>query len=221
MTEIVIHGVRGSPYVRSAQLCLEEKGLAYRLHPLGPGEMYGEAYRAMHPFARVPALEHGDYRLYETQAILRYLDAAFPEPPLQPAEPRALGRMNQIIGVNDAYFFPKVASVIVFNRIVGPVFMGRTPDEAAIAEAMPMARGCIAELDRLLDGQPFMAGEALSLADLMLAPQLDFFAATPEGADVLTGTGLLTWLARMNERPSMRNTQRPENLRAAARSEPA
>ena len=49
-----------------------------------------------------------------------------------------------------------------------------------------------------------------------LAPQLDFFAATPEGQRALDGTGLKAWLARMNARPSMIATQRPEALRGAA-----
>jgi glutathione S-transferase len=216
MSEIVVYGILGSPFVRSVQLALEEKGAPYRIAAMEPGAHRGEAHLERHPFARVPVIEHGDYRLYETQAILRYLDAAFPEPGLQPHDPRAVGRMNQIIGINDWYFFPKVAAVIVFNRIVGPVLLGLTPDEKAISEALPMARTCIAELDRLLADHAFFAGDRLSLADLMLAPQLDFFAGTREGREMLRGTRLVGWLARMNERPSMQRTQRPEPLRIAA-----
>jgi glutathione S-transferase len=215
MSDIVLHGIPGSPFVRSVQIGLEEKALSYRFAALAPGATREPEHLARHPFGRVPVLDHGDYRLYETQAILRYLDAAFPEPALQPAEPRALGRMNQIVGINDWYFFPKVAAVVVFNRIVGPVLLGTTPDEAAIAAALPMARTCLDELDRLLGGQAFLAGDRLTLADLMLAPQLDFFHATPEGRELLAGTRLAAWLERMNRRPSMQRTQRPERLRAA------
>jgi glutathione S-transferase len=216
MSEIVIYGIPGSPFVRSVQMCLEEKRAPYRMDAVSPGTLRGENHISRHPFGRVPVIDHGDFRLYETQAILRYLDAVFPDPSLQPGTPRAIGRMNQIIGINDWYFFPKVAAVIVFNRIVGPVLMGLTPNEAAITDALPLARTCVSELNRLLGDQPFMAGAELSLADLMLAPQLDFFAAAPEGRDLLNGTPLIDWLQRMNERPAMRSTQRPENLRAAA-----
>jgi glutathione S-transferase len=217
MSDIVIHGIPGSPFVRAVQMGAEEKGVNYRLQALSPGESKSKEYlERHHPFGRVPAIEHGDFRLYETQAILRYIDAVFPQPALQPREPRAIARMNQIIGINDWYFFPKVAAVIVFQRIVGPVLMGRVSDEDAIARALPDARVCVAELARLLGDQPFLAGDALSIADLMLAPQLDFFAATPEGRDLLTGGALVDWLARMNERPSMLKTQRPERLKAAA-----
>lgn len=216
MSEIVVHGVPGSPYVRSVQMGLEEKGVPYRLQAMGPGDSKGSEHLARHPFGRVPVFQSGDFILYETQSILRYLDDLFPEPALQPHEPLARARMNQIIGINDWYFFPKVAAVIVFQRIVGPVLLGTSADEAAIAAAMPMAKTCIAELDRLLGTQPFFAGERISIADIMLAPQLDFFADTPEGRSLLGNTNLQGWLTRMNARPSMIATQRPESLRRAA-----
>lgn len=216
MNEIVVYGVPGSPFVRSVQLALEEKNAPYRMNALEVGASKTQDYLKLHPFGRIPVIDHGDYRLYETQAILRYLDVTFPEPSLQPREPQAIGRMNQIVGINDWYFFPKVAAVIVFNRIVGPVLMGLTPDEAAIAGAVPMAHTCINELKRLLGDQMFLVGDRLSIADLMLAPQLDFFSATSEGRDMLKGTSLADWLARMNDRSSMQRTQRPEKLRIAA-----
>jgi glutathione S-transferase len=216
MREIVVYGVPGSPFLRSVQVGLEEKGVPYRLHALAPQETKTEAHLARHPFGRVPAFEHGDFRLYETQAILRYLDAVFPEPPLVPADPQAAARMNQIIGINDWYFFPKAAAVIVFQRVIGPTLLGLPTDQTAIAAAQPMARTCIAELDRLLGAQRFLAGDQVSIADLMLAPQIDFLVATAEGKALLEGTGLKAWLARMNARPSMQATLRPEPLRGAA-----
>jgi glutathione S-transferase len=216
MTEIVVYGVPGSPFLRAVQVGLEEKRAAYRIQAMGPGEIKSEAYLKKHSFGRVPAFEHGDFSLYETQAILRYLDDVFPQPPFEPADPRAAARMNQIIGINDWYFFPKVAAVIVFQRIIGPALLGIATDEAAIEAAMPMARVCITELNRLLGTQEFLAGNRLSIADLMLAPQLDFFSETPEGKSLLHETPLKAWLDRMNARPSMQVTLRPGALRRAA-----
>lgn len=216
MSDIVVYGVPGSPFMRAVQMGLEEKQVPYRVQAMNPGESKSEAYLEKHPFGRIPAIEHDDFILYETQAILRYIDAEFPEPPLQPCDHRAAARMNQIIGINDWYFFPKVAAVIVFNRIVGPALLGLAPDEAAIEAAMPMARTCVAELDRLLGMQHFLTGDAVSIADLMLAAQIDFFAETPEGESLLSGTRLKNWLARMNDRSSMQATLRPQGFRRAA-----
>ena len=56
----------------------------------------------------------------------------------------------------------------------------------------------------------------LTLADLMVAPQVYYLAATPEGAAILKDTALLSWLGRMNARPSMMATVPPEALRKAA-----
>jgi glutathione S-transferase len=217
MSDIVVYGVPGSPFLRAVQVGLAEKNIDYRLQPMGPGESKSEAYLKRHPFGRVPAFQHGDFALYETQAILRYIDDVFPEPTLVPADPRAAARMNQIIGINDWYLFPKAAAPVVFHRLIGPILLGTPTDEAAITAALPMGRTCMAELDRLIGTQRFLAGDRISIADVMLAPQLDFLAATPEGRSLIDGTSnLKTWLTRMNARPSMIATQRPEALRGAA-----
>jgi len=72
---------------------------------------------------------------------------------------------------------------------------------------MPRARVVFRELARLLGSQPYFAGAALSLADLLIAPQLDLFAITPEWAPLTAeARNLVDWLERMNDRPSMRAT---------------
>jgi glutathione S-transferase len=216
MSEFVVYGIPGSPFMRSVLVALEEKRAPYRIEALAPGATRTPDYRRLHPFGRIPAIRHGDFHLYETQAILRYIDATFPGRALQPREPHAIGRMNQVIGINDWYLFPLVARVIVFERIVGPALFGKAPDEAAIAAALPDAQLCLGELDRLLGDQIYLAGDELSLADVLLAPQVYYLGATPEGASILAGTALRRWLDRVGERPSMQATLPPEPLRKAA-----
>ena len=216
MSEFVVHGIPGSPFMRSVLMGLEEKGQSYTVQAMGPGDSRGEEHTRRHPFQRVPVLDHGDFRLYETQAILRYLDDLFPEPPFEPSDPKAAARMNQLVGINDWYLFPQVSVAMVFQRIIGPALMGLTPDEAVIAAATPKARVCMAEIERLLGDGPFLAGTRLSIADLILAPQLAYFGMTPEGREMLMDTKLERWLARMNESPSMLAPLPPERLRRAA-----
>ena len=95
MTDIVIHGVPGSPFLRAVQMGLEEKQVPHRVKAMAPGEIKSEAYLTKHPFGRAPLFEHGDFTLYETQAILRYIDDEFPEPPFEPNDHRLAARMNQ------------------------------------------------------------------------------------------------------------------------------
>jgi glutathione S-transferase len=205
-TKMIVHGVPGSPYVRAALLTLEEKGAEYELAAMALGTLKQQPHLSRHPFGRIPAFEHDGWMLYETQAIMRYVDAVVPGPRLQPGEPRAAARMNQVIGITDWYLMPQVSATITFNRVVAPRF-NRPVDEEKVVQAVPNARICIAEIARLLDGHTWMAGDALSLADLLLAPHLSMFAQAPEGAQILQEhENLSRWLARIEERPSMQAT---------------
>lgn len=206
MQEFLIWTVPGSPFARAVMAALEEKGAPWRLKPLSPGEIKGEAHRARQPFGRMPAVEHGDFKLYETQAILRYIDRVCPHPALTPADPRDEARMNQLIGVNDWYFFPQVGAPLVFNRVIAPK-IGLPVDEARVAAALPDAKLCISEIARLQGASPFLAGDALSLADLVLGPQLSYFAACAEGRAMLAAhPNLAAWVERMEARPSFAAT---------------
>jgi glutathione S-transferase len=207
MSEYLVHIIPGSPFSRAVLLALEEKNTRYRLVPVVPGTLRTPQHLSRHPFGRVPVLEHGDFRLYETQAILRYLDRVLPEPALTPSDPRRAGRMDQLMNVNDWYLFHGVANVIGFQRIVGPRLMGLKPDEAAIAAALPKGRIVIDELAEQLGEQPYLTGNTLTLADLLLAPQLDFLQQTPEWETLSANhPNLGRWLARMNARPSFAAT---------------
>jgi glutathione S-transferase len=204
MSEFVIHSIPGSPFGRAVLATLEEKGASYRLLPVAPGTLRSPEHLARHPFGRVPVLEHDGFSLYETQAILRYLDRVLPTPALTPADPKAAARMDQVMNLNDWYLFQGVANVIAFQRVVGPRLMGLVPDEAAIAAVMPKARTVFNEVARLLGEQRYFAGDAVSLADLLIAPQFDFLAQSPEWAVLgAPHANLVAWLARMEARPSL------------------
>jgi glutathione S-transferase len=219
MSEFTVHSIPGSPFGRAVLATLEEKGASYRLAPVAPGTFRSPQHLARHPFGRVPVLEHNGFSLYETQAILRYLDRVLPTPSLTPLDPKRAARMDQVMNVNDWYLFQGVGDVIGFHRVVGPRLMGLKPDETAIAAAMPKARTVFEELARLLGEQPYFAGEAISLADLLVAPQIGFFTQTPEWAVLgAPHANLVAWLARMEARPSLNATtwQRVSEMAKAA-----
>jgi glutathione S-transferase len=217
MSGITVYGIPGSPFLRAVETVLREKGANYRLEVMSPAESKSPEYiDQRHPFGRIPAFEHDGFKLYETQAIIRYVDEIFPNPPLTPGNPEARARMSQVIGIIEWYFFPKAAAPIAFQRIIGPVLLGLPTDEAPIAEAMPMARTCFAELERLLGDKAYLTGDKPTLADFMLASQLDLLSETPEGKQLLAGTKLEEWLWRMLARPSMQATEPPAALRVAA-----
>ncbi|HEV2596424.1 MAG TPA: glutathione S-transferase family protein [Sphingomicrobium sp.] len=217
MSGITVYGIPGSPFLRAVEVTLKEKELEYQLHAMAPGEHKSEEHLRRHPFGRIPAFEHDGFTIYETQAIIRYLDDRFPHPPLTPGTAQQRTVMNQVIGIIEWYFFPKAAAPIGFNRIIGPRLLGVPGDEAAVTEAMPMARSCFAEFDRLIDEKTYFSGETMSLADIMLATQLDLFGECSEGRELIDATShLRSWLGRMLERGSFIATRPPEVLRMAA-----
>jgi glutathione S-transferase len=207
MSEFTVYSVPDSPFGRAVLATLEEKAASYRLLPVAPGTLRSPEHLARHPFGRVPVLEHDGFSLYESQAILRYLDRVRPTPALTPGDSRAAARMDQVMNVNDWYLFQGVANVIGFQRVVGPRLMGLKPDEAAIEAAMPRAHAVFAELARLLGEQPYFAGAAVSLADLLIAPQFAFLTQTPEWPVLgAPHANIVAWLARMEARPSLQAT---------------
>lgn len=206
--EIVLYGPAYSAYTRVVRIALAEKGLEYRMVPVdiladaGPGE----AHLARHPFGLVPVLDHGDFRLYETAAIARYLDEAFVGPALQPATAQGRARMAQAIHLVDSYGYWPWVRVIFVERVAGPQRGGT--DEAAIAEALPKAAAALDALAALAEGAPFLAGEAFTLADAQAAPMIDYMTQAPEGRELLDARpALARWWRMLSRRPSVEQTR--------------
>ena len=212
---ITVYNIPGSPYGRAVLAACIETGAPYRLAALGPGQSKSPEHLARHPFGRVPAIDDDGFPLYETQAILRYLDAKQGQGKLTPADPKARARMDQVMGVIDWYFFADGgAKTLVFLRAVAPKF-GMPVDEGAITASIPKATHAVKVLEGFVANTPFMAGDAFSLADIHAGTQLEMFAGTPEGAEILKGSPILPWLARLAARPSFAATTWERLLEAA------
>ena len=199
---VKLYGMSGSPNVRGAMLGLTEKGVDYELVNLMPPDWKTPEHLARNPFGKVPVLNHDGFAVYETQAILRYVDEAFPGPALQPANVREAARMNQIIGMIDCYLGPSWIGGIAFERLVAPTFLGQPTNIERVEAAVPMARSC-AEVLEALSAAPYLTGKTLSLADLRLMPHFDWLRLTPEGQTILAGKSKLAeWFQHVSERPS-------------------
>jgi glutathione S-transferase len=83
MASIVVYGFPGSTYVQIVRLVLTHKAVEFEFRDLET-QMNTPAHRELHPFEYVPILRHGDFTLYETSAIVAYIDEVFPEPRLTP-----------------------------------------------------------------------------------------------------------------------------------------
>ncbi|HZK89940.1 MAG TPA: glutathione S-transferase family protein [Stellaceae bacterium] len=207
MARPIVYGPAMSPYVWSVRLALAEKGVAHELISVSPSEFREEPHVSRHPFGKVPAFEHDGFALYETQAIMRYVDEAFPAAPLQPLEVHPFARMNQIMGIVDAYLTPSLLGGVLYQRLVAPR-LGRPTDETAVEAALPRVRQVLAEIARLAGDQEFLAGDSVTLADLMTIPQLYYFNGLAEGQTQFAELPVLAaWVGRMTERQSLQVTK--------------
>jgi glutathione S-transferase len=206
MARPIIYGPAGSSFVWSARMALAEKGVAHELVELSFEEMKTPEHLARHPWGKVPAFEHDGFSLYETQAIMRYVDEAFPAAPLQPIDLHQFSRMNQVMGIVDSYAWSAIAVGIAFQRILAPR-LGMKTDEDRIAKSIPQAKICLAEFDRIQGDDEFLAGDRVSLADLMVAPILCYLSKTPEASATLAEhPKLQAWLRRIEGRQSFQVT---------------
>lgn len=204
MTEITLLGLRISVYTRIARLALEEKGVAYELEEVDIFADDGPPadYLARNPFGRIPCLLYGDFCLYETAAICRYIDEIFTGPELQPAQTAPRARMTQIVGVLDHYAYRPMVWDLYVQRVVIPGSGGQ-PDEALISAALPNIETVLRQLDDWRDTSRFLAGDSITLADLHAYPMLRYLIETAEGAALLESFPRLgAWMTEMQSRPS-------------------
>ena len=205
---VTLHAPAYSTYGRTACLALEEKGVAYTLEEVDilTGQGQAPAHLARHPWGKVPALDHDGFALFETFAIARYVDEAFPGPALQPQDVRARARMTQICGIVDSYAYRAMVHQVFWQSVLVPM-QGGTPDAKVAAEGLAAAERSLDSIEGLMAGD-LLCGGQLTLADLQLLPPVEFFRMVDAGREAFARRKRLSaWWERMNERPSVVKTR--------------
>lgn len=191
-----------STYVRTARIGLAEKGLKYTLEPQAP---HTPEVMQIHPFGRIPAFRDGEVRLFETSAILRYVEEAFPGPTLlaKNISGRAIG--EQWVSAINSYFYDLAIRRYVLQYVFPKTANGQ-PDRAVIDAAARELPGKLAIFERGYS-KPFLAGQQPTLPDYFLAPVVAYLEMFPESKEMLPRyPNLMQAHAAMKERPSFRDT---------------
>ncbi|ESZ70270.1 glutathione S-transferase [Mesorhizobium sp. L103C119B0] len=201
MAKPVVYGADYSVYVRVVRLVLAEKGIDYDLVPIDVFAAEGTPawYFEHHPFGRIPAFEHGGFRLFETSAIARYVDEAFDGPALQPKDARTRATMNQIIGMLDAYAYRSMVWDVAVERLEK-----EAPDEALVANGLRQAETVLRVLTALKPPGPWLLGDQLTLADLHAASIIAYFVKVADGQKLLAAfADIQAWWEGIAKRPSL------------------
>jgi glutathione S-transferase len=189
MNHVRIFGFAGSTYVRTARAICVEKGLA---HELVPVEFRAESHRARHPFLKVPAIEHDGNSFFETLAIGIYLDSLTATPALQPTGATERSEMMQWISVAIAYLYPD---------LVGALLADAPAEGAAEAAARDLDI-----LEQRLAKSAYLAGDAISLADLFVGPMVGFAESKDSRFAPGNRVELKRWLTNLASRESFKAT---------------
>lgn len=209
MSDIKIFGAGGSTFVRTARMACVEKGVAYTQVPVGAGgiaEIKAPEHLKRHPFGRIPAFSDGDVGLFEATAICRYIDEAYDGPPLQPADVVERARMNAWISAIKDYVLPLTNGGYVAQYLF-PKGPNGTVDQAAVDETTPKLRAQLEIIDAALDGRDTIAGDGVTIADLLLTPPLHYIGYMPGGMELYNGLDNLgRWWGVVSSRPSFEQT---------------
>lgn len=200
---LTLYGTSLSPYVRKTLIYCEEKGLAFTLAARELGSR-DPAFLAASPFCKIPAMQDGAVRLSDSSAIIHYLEAKHPAPPLIPTDPVARGRTIWFEEFADT-IIGRCVTDLFFHRIVGPRLIGGLGDpavaDAAEAEQLPPIRDYLER--ELEDGRRWLVGDTITLADIAVTAALTNIAYSRGGLDDGGHPALGAYFARMSARDSV------------------
>ncbi len=192
-----------STYSRRVRIALAEKRTPHELVflDMAARKHKDPAYLALNPYARVPTLEQDGFVLFESTAILNYLEATHPSPALVPADPRGRALVDMHMKLCDLQM-TRPCGVIIFPKRFLPK---ERWNETAIADAKGEIDRHLAILERQLDGKQYLVGDRFTLADVCYLPFMEFLSLM----EVEPPPAVAAWTERLLARPSAQET-RPE-----------
>jgi glutathione S-transferase len=207
----------GSPFSWRVLLALEYKGVSYtsRMVEFSKRENRSPEFLLMNPRGQVPVLRDGDFSMFESLAILAYLDRKYPTPPLFGETPEQAGRVWQAVQECTLYLDNTAEHFIL------PLYFGESEQkEASVRAALPPIHRELARWELALESGPWLVTPALSAADIVLYPLVKSLlraAGKPAAAKLEAGLLPLTdryprlaaWMERIEKLPGYDRTYPP------------
>jgi glutathione S-transferase len=111
MPQIKIYSAVVCPYAHRSRLVLQEKGVDFELIEINL-QNKPEGFTDISPYGKVPAIAHGDQRVWESAVINEYLDEVFPNPPLLPSSPIAKAQARIWIDFANTRLVPAFSTLL-------------------------------------------------------------------------------------------------------------
>lgn len=207
----------GSPFAWRVMLTLEVKGLEYesKLLEFSKGDHKTAAYLKLNPRGKVPSLKDVDFVLYESLAIMSYIDRKYPDPPLFGKTPEETGLIWRWLAECESYV------VSAGDKLVRPIFFGQGLERVEeIQQGVQTLRAEFRRLDERLARSQWLVGDKLSAADIGIFPitQLVLRAASKEAAQPFNlgflpleqrFPNIARWVQRIEALPNYQRTYPP------------
>lgn len=214
---IDLYWVSGSPYSWRVMLALEHKRLAYSSHQLqlSKQEQKSPQMLAMNFRGRVPVLKHDDYVVFESLAILYYLDLKYPDPPLFGRSPEEAGVIMRVVCEYQSY-----AEAHVMKLVRTLSFAEHETPMDELAASMHVVANEARSIEARLARSNWVVGESFTAADIVIFPALQALLHAlhkPEGAQLssrflpleVNYPALARWIARVEALPGYERTYPP------------
>jgi len=179
---LTVYGDARSSYVRTVRMALAEKGIACTLKEMAP---HTPELLAHNPFGRMPAFSDGPISLFETRAIVGYIDEAFGDPLLVPQTGiTARARCEQWTSVITCHAYDAMIRRYLLQYLFPKGEDGK-PDRKVIDAAVPDIAKHFEVFEQAYGERDYLVGNTLSMADLFLAPMIAYMGMFPESAALL------------------------------------
>jgi glutathione S-transferase len=215
---ITLYWGSGSPFSWRVLLALEHKKLAYesQLLHFDKQEHQSPPMLKLNPRGRLPVLKDGDYVVFESVAVMYYLERKYPDPPIFGSTPEEAGVIMRVIGEFQAYAEPSV------SKIVNAIFTDRVAEDIdALTDAMHVVGREARTIEGRLSKEQWIVGAQYSAIDMVIFPWLQVLrralnrtAAAELGARFLpmdhNYPALVRWIERIESLPGYDRTYPPE-----------
>ena len=207
-TDLVIYGMKGSPFVRKVQVLLAEKDIDYDLEMASPFPA-PDWFVEINPAKRIPVLRDRSVgtegtagTIPDSSAICAYLERKYPEPALYPRGAFDYGRALWFEEYADTELATRVG-LGLFRPLVMAKLFGKQPDveraRKTLREDLPPIFGY---LEKSIAGRPFLIGGSVGIADISVASQFVNFNHAGAKLDTARWPALAAYVERMHARSS-------------------
>jgi glutathione S-transferase len=197
---ITLCGFSISNYYNKVKLALLEKGVPFEEERVMTGSK-DEAVLAASPLGKIPYIRTPQGALCESQVIVDWIEAAYPNPPLIPADPFAAAKVRELATFIDLHL------ELVARELYAQAFFGGTVSEGTQARVRKQLERHIPAFKRLASFAPYVAGDSFTLADCsawVSLPLVGMATKTVYGEDLLAAQGVdwKAYVKLVGERPS-------------------